>query len=285
MMTVKGMTSEEVKTLKLYLRRHPHFSFEVSGFWIPKFIEKSDSVRSYRKTWDIYKHRLELLKKRGPGEKAFIRYYESQRKTFPENLSGKYIEQFPVFITNRKKWQETCMRTGCTIGMVDRNGRKYWERNYFALDLYLPYPKIAIELDYESTHPCPEYDAARDLYLKEKYGIKTIRYRNYNSPGHEDETLAANADVVALLGELEKEKDLKIDYFDYTAYSVQSFNLMYYIELDVLEGIRKIEGYEKKEFHLTDKELGRYYKMTKHQKISQSVERLKWIMEIIGLEL
>lgn len=78
-----------------------------------------------------------------------------------------YIQEFPIVITDTIRWRKILIEFGIT-------DRKYFHRRYFKLDYFFPTTGIAVEID-SSLHN-RIYDKARDLYIKETFGIETIRF-------------------------------------------------------------------------------------------------------------
>lgn len=296
MISVPGFREDEVVILRKYLYNHlGHYMFDLGGYRIPKQIESYS--RPSRTTIQVEKNRNGvrsplgtikkpgLLQRRRPGELSFVKFYKELLETYDDQRPGHYVEQFPVLIVNRGEYLGCCDEVGCNPSMKDANGVCYRDRRYFVLDLFLGYPKVAIELDYDSTHPCPEYDAARDLYNLRKYGIKTVRFKNYLY--NREATKKANREVQGILDKAMSDFTTESDLWkpDYTGFSVESFKLDYKIELEILEAIREDLGYDTKTIELKTKALKRYYKVLRHTYIPASLERLKTITKIIGLEL
>ena len=292
MKTVDGLNEEEVKKLKIYLWNETrHYNFILGGFHIPKFIESKNSKWSSRTLINIENHRNGtrgpsgdlispgLLQKRQAGEMSFIKNYKSLvSELYSESKNVKGIEQFPVFITSRKLWLECCKEAGLKKDMKDQNNISYVDRQYFVLDLYLPGPKLAYEIDYLSSHPCPEYDIARDKYNYRKYGIVTTRFVDYGKSL--ELTKRADMGLKKTLKDLSEQDEMRVEKFDYTSFSIDSFCLDYARELEMLRYFRSI-GIT----NLTEKEMNSYMRSVFHlskDKFKDHARRLVKIYEIIG---
>lgn len=294
MIDVPGFkTSDDIRKLKLYLWNNlRHYNFDLGGFRIPKFIESYNSLYTSRVHISIEENRNGkrdgrgnitkpgLLQRRQEGELSFVKFYKSLLETYDKNKNGDFIEQFPLLITNRSLWLECCDLAGCMIGKRDANGKVYRDTRYFVFDLYIPRPKIVFELDYDSTHPCPEYDNARDLYVGKKYGIKTVRFRDYKKD--REKTIRINREVQKLLNVIMSDSEIpNPEKFDFTAFSIESFKLDYKFDLDIFAMIR--EDYEScDDIRVTEKELKRYYKVAKHEyKGKVSIDRMNLFFNTI----
>ena len=56
--------------------------------------------------------------------------------------------------------------------------RRQFSIESYILDFYCPEARVALELDGEVHNQQIEYDRQRDNYLREHYGIVTVRYEN-----------------------------------------------------------------------------------------------------------
>lgn len=288
---MNGITKKEKNKLRIKLQKEKNYSFEWYGFWLPKFISSNLSCYTSKVLIDLEKNIRKNLNNRSHGEEKFGRQLITTIKRCYDNTEDifKVAFQFPILIDNPSLWEDCKLRCGLNRWMKDLDGRCYWDRQYFVLDFLLPYSQIAIEIDYEVTHPCPEYDKARDLYILKRYGIKTIRYVNY---GIKKETsLEISRSARQLLEKISNSPPPKLpnDYLDYGNFILKRFIQSYRIEFDVLEIIRNEVGWDEKEITIPSTYiLSKYYRKAKHQFIRKrdvSVSKLRELMEFIGLKL
>lgn len=83
-----------------------------------------------------------------------------------------YIKEFPLPV-DREKWRSICRKRFNNI-----LGEVYW-KNYVVLDYFFPVLGIAVELD--SSYHEDDKDSLRDIYVKQDYGITTIRIKSYGT--------------------------------------------------------------------------------------------------------
>lgn len=219
-----------------------------------------------------------LLESRLDRERKFGRDYDNIYKFNEDKLD--YIEQFPILITKSDVWKSICSEVGCDKILKDNKGNYYWERSLFVLDYYIPKLKLAIELDYDSSHTCPEYDKARDIYIKEEYEIDTIRFRDYElDPDKTREArIQLNKIIAGKIPSLEEKQVAKTSSF-------LRFPLFYYKEeLDVLEAIKSEniieDGILKLKYPLE-----KYYTLSRHKRTKMSLSRLHDLLEKLEIKV
>ena len=82
----------------------------------------------------------------------------------------RYVREFPIIIEDRDLWEILVEQTG----IIDKKDSKY-----FLLDYFFPYLGLIVEIDSQYHKYRKNYDYARDLYIKNKYGIDTVRFYEY----------------------------------------------------------------------------------------------------------
>jgi hypothetical protein len=155
--------------LKSNLRKSDKYTFSVDGFRFPTLVNGIDleTIRS------------NLINTMSNNEKSYIGFLDSRIKQYNADFECIYFSQIP-FIVDKPLWKECCIRAGC-YNILDRNNLLYQNRNALYPDLYFPRLNKIIEVDYYYTHPCREYDIARDFYFKAKYDIDVLRLVEFNS--------------------------------------------------------------------------------------------------------
>lgn len=140
--------------------------FRIGDYNIPKYIDGIDI--QYNRENDLKKLDSSFSRKfRQESLKSLINSSNLPRYTW------QYIREFPIIILDIIKWKKILLDFKLS------NNKEYYHRKFFKLDYLFPYTGIAVEIDSEYHNKI--YDAARDLYLKESFGITTIRYFKDNT--------------------------------------------------------------------------------------------------------
>ena len=152
--------------------------------------------------------RNELLKKRLPGELKLMSYCQ---KLFPD-----IVFQYPIIITNQQLWVEKLN----LLGLLKNHD--YVGRRAFYIDGYSPTRNIIVEADYPTTHD-DRYDIARDIYLREMYGIKINRIREYGKDREIDIGIEKNLHKLTLYS-----KSNTPYIIDYSTYAIENYLIFNY---------------------------------------------------------
>lgn len=145
--------------------------FTVDDYQFPKYIGSAD-VQFYRD---------EDLKSIEDGglDSQFSRDFRNQVDNIILSSREKepflYVQEFPVKIENKERWEKILKDFGLTDA-------RYARQKYFKLDYFFKHTGLVVEID--SNYHNKIYDAARDEYLKITYGLETIRI--FESPKDSD---------------------------------------------------------------------------------------------------
>ena len=137
------------------------FTTDLIGLVCPKFIWPKGSKDKIK----LEGHRDLLLSNRD----------SEMSKEFRKDLAKlhkgyQYEREVPIIISDIEKWKELANRFGTP---PEKTGVSYFMVDYFFPDL-----DLILEVDGSMWH-CPEYDKARDAYIKSTYGYKTLRFLDY----------------------------------------------------------------------------------------------------------
>lgn len=138
------------------------------GYLIPKNIKSKVGG----KLINIKSNRQEALRN---NSSKYSKRFEEDIKLFNNYTSLQYIKEFPIVIDDRDLWNNI-MTNLC----VDGNS-KLRKTTYFLLDFYFINFNLAVEIDSKYHDGKEIYDTARDVYLKSKYGIETLRFYEYGN--------------------------------------------------------------------------------------------------------
>lgn len=97
---------------------------------------------------------------------------KSLRKSY--GIFSNYIREFPVIIEDRDLWDNI-------LNYVGVRDKKLENTNYFLLDFFFQYLGVIVEIDSEYHDNKNNYDIARDIYIKRKFGLDTIRFYKYGN--------------------------------------------------------------------------------------------------------
>lgn len=138
------------------------------GYLIPKNIKSKVGG----KLINIKSNRQEALRN---NNSKYSKRFEEDIKLFNNYTSLQYIKEFPIVIDDRDLWNNI-MTNLCVDGNSEL--RKI---TYFLLDFYFINFNLAVEIDSKYHDGKEIYDTARDVYLKSKYGIETLRFYEYGN--------------------------------------------------------------------------------------------------------
>jgi hypothetical protein len=216
--------------LKGMVTRCSDYSFQIGSYSFPK------QIKSYSgKVIDLEQNRLQNLQQ---GESNGSRLFENYLKTGQKGL--RYYKEFPFILGDTNLWGEICKFYKVDDDKIDRN--------YFLADYFIPEFNLLVEID--SGYHDAVYDRARDEYIQEAWGTKSLRSYMYNlgsAPFRSDfdKELKCRRNFKArnnIIGDV---------YIDYSDLSVDCF---YYINEDIINLINKIEYLMLKEFNLRSAE-------------------------------
>lgn len=138
------------------------------GYLIPKNIRSKINGRLI----NIKSNRKEALKN---NNSKYSKRFEEDIKLLDSYTSLQYIKEFPIIIDDRNLWNDI-MTSFC----IDNNS-ELRKTTYFLLDFYFINFNLDVEIDSTYHNGREIYDAARDVYLKSKYGIDTLRFYEYGN--------------------------------------------------------------------------------------------------------
>ena len=145
---------------------------------IPRFIQ----VNKFGKLLDLSNHRNNLLL---GNESFYSRTF--RRDIISESMKSsrllkpyyEYIREFPIVLDDRSLWNNILTCLGESIDSKKR------DTSYFLLDYMFPYFGLAVEIDSEYHDNRQIYDKARDIYVRNRYGLETIRFYKYGENPYE----------------------------------------------------------------------------------------------------
>lgn len=138
------------------------------GYLIPKNIKSKVGG----KLINIKSNRQEALRN---NSSKYSKRFEEDIKLFNNYTSLQYIKEFPIVIDDGDLWNNIM-----TNLYVDGNS-ELRKTTYFLLDFYFINFNLAVEIDSKYHDGKEMYDTARDVYLKSKYGIETLRFYEYGN--------------------------------------------------------------------------------------------------------
>lgn len=215
-----------MKNIRKFIEKN--FTWDLEGYKLPRSVEGSRMGQ-----WiDLEGLRKERLGKPRSGHEAkFI--YDISPHGFP------FIPEFPLPICNRERWFE----------LMEYFSVPPRFHNFFhvSLDFFFPFSSgIVVEIDGVQHEKQREYDHARDEYLREEYGLKTLRIDQYGDfNAEESEEFLGN--LLKDLSEFQSESFFPLDL---TSQIENLFMNKYSSELGTMERIREVRG------------IGRIVKMT-----------------------
>lgn len=158
--------------IKSFVIRNKYYTEELSeGYKIPRYIISRKSGKKI----SLVEARNELLNKvKSNYEPSFI-YDVSilKGKAIERKPLYNYIREFPVVIEDLELWNEIL-----DILEISKED-KMRNTNYFILDFLFYESDFIVEIDSEYHDGREIYDKARDLYIKNKYGLDTLRFYKY----------------------------------------------------------------------------------------------------------
>lgn len=106
-------------------------------------------------------------------EPEFIKYVDKlKEKADKRKVLYNYLREFPIIIENRELWKDI-------LNNLNILEDKYINTNYFLLDFFFYESDLIVEIDSNYHNGRELYDKARDIYIKETFGIDTLRFFEY----------------------------------------------------------------------------------------------------------
>lgn len=106
-------------------------------------------------------------------EPEFIKYVDKlKEKADKRKVLYNYLREFPIIIENRELWKDI-------LNNLNILEDKYINTNYFLLDFFFYESDLIVEIDSNYHNGRKLYDKARDIYIKETFGIDTLRFFEY----------------------------------------------------------------------------------------------------------
>ena len=147
-----------------YLKGNPTYTFELSGYILPKYIDRTNLYES---------RKIELLEHTS----SYCKNFEKDVNRFIKDFGNKdyldYIKEFPIPIDHKKYWLEILD----DLGLPEKHKSRFTD--FFKLDYIFPSLGIVIEIDSTYHFNRALYDLARDTYLSSVFGLKLVRLLNY----------------------------------------------------------------------------------------------------------
>ena len=154
------MIEEAVKRFVSGSRRYT-FQTDLLFLTLPRYIWPS----GVKKVIKLQEHRDYLLKEK---DSEISRNFRSDLTWLHSDV--KVDREIPVVIDNRPLWDSLCDKYNVP---ADKRGT-----HYFMLDYLFPTHRLVVEIDGSAYH-VPEYDKARDGYVKIEHGLRTVRFSDY----------------------------------------------------------------------------------------------------------
>lgn len=193
------------KLLNKFLRSSDRFSFYLGEYCFPKFMQSGPN--KYFSLEDNRKQNLEQA------DSAWSRYFKSILQCY----SGLYyIREFPLIIERRNRWENYCL-----ANMALDN--ESLNRKYFLADYFFPDYNLLVEID--SDLHIQEYDKARDEYIQEIWGLKTLRFNEFGCSPENQSYYIREFNKVIECGKTNRVSmvynSLLVDYFNYKLGSIK----------------------------------------------------------------
>lgn len=139
------------------------FTTEELGLIIPKYIWPKGGTKL-----NLEEARDYLMTERD--SQMSQKFRADLKKRLPE---CRFEREVPLLIDDRILWDSLAREFGLT--------GKDKGRRYFVLDYFFPDYDLAFEIDGSQYHGHPEYDEARDCYIRGVYGYRVVRFKDYGS--------------------------------------------------------------------------------------------------------
>lgn len=170
------MIEEAVKRFVSESRKYT-FQTDLLFLTLPRYIWPTGVKKVIR----LQEHRDYLLKEK---DSEISRNFRSDLTWLHGDV--KFDREIPVVIDNRPLWDSLCDK----YNVPDEKRMTH----YFMLDYLFPTHRLIVEIDGSAYH-IPEYDKARDAYVKIEHGLKTVRFSDYG--GNHSSLLRDRAKFVA----------------------------------------------------------------------------------------
>lgn len=171
-----------VDLIKAFAVKCNYYSKKIGPYIVPKYVTHSKGKV------DLIKNRLQELGKR---DSSYVSNFKTDIVNLGNKTSGnlpKYIEEFPIVIDNSAMWNSILDYYNVPVNSVHRS------RKYFLLDFLFYELGFIVEIDSAYHIGNESYDKARDLYIKQKYGLDTIRFYEYGVVAKDCATLESVID-------------------------------------------------------------------------------------------
>lgn len=154
------MIEEAVKRFVSGSKRYT-FQTDLLFLTLPRYIWPG----GVKKVIKLQEHRDFLLKEK---DSEISKNFRSDLTWVYGNI--KVDREIPVIIDNQPLWDSLCVKYNVP---AEKRGA-----HYFMLDYLFPEHRLVVEIDGSAYH-IPEYDKARDGYVKIEHGLKTVRFSDY----------------------------------------------------------------------------------------------------------
>ncbi len=148
-----------IDLIKQFAVNNNYYTFKINDFILPSYINNDKGIKLFIKSV----RQTELLSI----DSKYVKAFKEDIKEL--GITEIVIEEFPI-IVDWNLWYKMEMK-------ISENRPPY----YFLLDFYIPKLRLCIEIDSEYHDDRIIYDRCRDLYLKSKYNIDTVRFYKYGN--------------------------------------------------------------------------------------------------------
>lgn len=156
-----------IELIRNFVLRNDYYSTEIEGYQFPNVVvSKGNRI-------NIMVNRENNLRSR---ESSYSQKFREDIKSLRKSYKrfSEYIQEFPIIIEDRRLWNEIANY----VGVKDS---RLLNTNYFLLDFFFPYLGVIVEIDSEYHDKKRTYDVARDIYIKRKFGLDTVRFYKYGN--------------------------------------------------------------------------------------------------------
>lgn len=163
----------DIELIKQVALRDSRYCFVSEGYRIPAFMYY-DCGRK------IINLKDNIAKSKENAKSKYVRKFKKDILGLRSEVSDSkkklysFIQEFPIPIEDIELWNNILTQEGIPLDNIE-----YRQRRYFILDFLFPYPGFIVEIDSGYHDSRKQYDRARDIYIKSKYGLETFRSDRY----------------------------------------------------------------------------------------------------------